>query len=95
MYQTSIEGIKNVLKECWRIYTLDRQYNDKNLTWFHKLAALKLAKECNEALTWPYIQMANNLSKAQKQMARNSMHPSKVAKVIYKQLLQIILISDT
>ena len=23
MYQTSIEGIKNVLKECWSIYTLD------------------------------------------------------------------------
>ena len=61
---------------------MDSQNNDKNLTWFHKLAALKLAKECNEALTWPYIQMANNLSKAQKQMARNSMHPSKVAKVI-------------
>ena len=47
MYQTSIEGIKNVLKECWSIYTLD---NNKDLTWFHKLAALKLAKECNEAL---------------------------------------------
>ena len=50
MYQTSIEGIKNVLKECWRIYTLDSRNNDKDLTWFHKLAALKLAKECNEAL---------------------------------------------
>ncbi|MGB7635010.1 MAG: helix-turn-helix domain-containing protein [Nitrososphaeraceae archaeon] len=24
MYQTSIEGIKNVLKECWTIYTLDK-----------------------------------------------------------------------
>ncbi len=22
MYQTSIEGIRNVLKECWNIYTL-------------------------------------------------------------------------
>jgi hypothetical protein len=49
MYQTSIEGIKNVLKECWSIYTLDNHNNDKDLTWFHKIAALKLAKECNEA----------------------------------------------
>jgi hypothetical protein len=47
MYQTSIEGIKNVLKECWNIYSTD---SNKDITWFHKLAALKLAKECNEAL---------------------------------------------
>jgi len=47
MYQTSIEGIRNVLKECWNIYTGE---NNKEITWFHKLAALKLAKECNEAL---------------------------------------------
>jgi IS30 family transposase len=46
MYQTSIEGIRNVLKECWNIY-ID---SNKEITWFHKLAALKLAKECNEAL---------------------------------------------
>jgi hypothetical protein len=50
MYQTSIEGIKNVLKECWSIYTIGSNKNDKDLTWFHKIAALKLAKECNEAL---------------------------------------------
>lgn len=47
MYQTSIEGIRNVLKECWNIYTSE---SNKEITWFHKLAALKLAKECNEAL---------------------------------------------
>jgi len=47
MYQTSIEGIRNVLKECWNIYSID---SNKDITWFHKLAALKLAKECNEAL---------------------------------------------
>ena len=47
MYETSIEEIRNVLKECWNIYTIDR---NKEITWFHKLAALKLAKECNEAL---------------------------------------------
>jgi hypothetical protein len=50
-YQTSIEGIKNVLKECWSIYTDGSNNNkDKDITWFHKIAALKLAKECNEAL---------------------------------------------
>ena len=47
MYETSIEGIRNVLKECWNIYTIE---SNKEITWFHKLAALKLAKECNEAL---------------------------------------------
>ena len=47
MYQSSIEGIRNVLKECWNIYTIE---SNKEITWFHKLAALKLAKECNEAL---------------------------------------------
>jgi hypothetical protein len=47
MYQTSIEGIRNVLKECWNIYTIE---SNREITWFHKLAALKLAKECNEAL---------------------------------------------
>ena len=40
MYQTSIEGIRNVLKECWNIYTIE---SNKEITWFHKLAALKLA----------------------------------------------------
>jgi predicted transcriptional regulator len=47
MYQTSIEGIRNVLKECWTIYNSE---SSKEITGFHKLAALKLAKECNEAL---------------------------------------------
>ena len=47
MYQTSLEGIRNVLKECWNIYTIE---SNKEITWFHKIAALKLAKECNEAL---------------------------------------------
>jgi transcriptional antiterminator len=45
MYQTSIEGIRSVMKECWTIY----QSDDKSINWFQKLAALKLAKECNEA----------------------------------------------
>ena len=53
MYQTSIEGIKNILKECWNIYTIESNSDDsknKEITWFHKIASLKLAKECNEAL---------------------------------------------
>jgi predicted transcriptional regulator len=53
MYQTSIEGIRNVLKECWTIYTINSNNKDidvKDITWFHKLGTLKLAKECNEAL---------------------------------------------
>jgi hypothetical protein len=55
MYQTSIEGIRNILEECWKIYTIESNNdginnNNKDITWFHKIAALKLAKECNEAL---------------------------------------------
>ena len=42
MYQTSIEGIRSVMKECWNIY----ESTDNN---FQKLGALKLAKECHEA----------------------------------------------
>jgi predicted transcriptional regulator len=47
MYQISIEGIKNILKECWNVYTIE---SNRDITWFHKIAAIKLAKECNEAL---------------------------------------------
>ncbi|HEY7082035.1 MAG TPA: HTH domain-containing protein [Nitrososphaeraceae archaeon] len=43
MYQTSIEGIRSVMNECWNIY----DSADNN---FQKLAALKLAKECHEAV---------------------------------------------
>jgi hypothetical protein len=45
MYQTSIEGIRDVIKECYTIY----QSNDSGINMYHKLAALKLIKECNEA----------------------------------------------
>jgi IS30 family transposase len=45
MYKTSLDGIREVLKECWNIYeSIDEQVN-----YFQRLAALKLAKECNEA----------------------------------------------
>jgi IS30 family transposase len=40
MYQTSIEGIRDVIRECWNIYQ-----NDDD-----KLAALKLIKECHESV---------------------------------------------
>jgi IS30 family transposase len=45
MYQTSIDGIRNVLKECWNIY----ESTNEQINYFQRLAALKLAKECNEA----------------------------------------------
>jgi IS30 family transposase len=45
MYKMSIEGIRIVLKECWNIY----ESTDDRVNYFQRLAALKLAKECNEA----------------------------------------------
>jgi hypothetical protein len=45
MYKTSIDGIRDVLKECWNIY----ESTDEQVNYFQRLAALKLAKECNEA----------------------------------------------
>ena len=45
MYQTSIQGIRDVLKECWNIY----ESTDEQVNYFQRLVALKLAKECNEA----------------------------------------------
>jgi IS30 family transposase len=51
MYETSIEGIRNILKECWNIYlSSNNNNNSKSINAFHQIAALKLAKECNEAL---------------------------------------------
>ena len=46
LYSTSIEGIKNVLNECWNIY----QSENTSINYLHKLNSLKLAKECNESL---------------------------------------------
>ena len=45
MYQKSIEGINEVLKECWHIY----QQKDTVLPLV-RLSALRLVKDCNEAL---------------------------------------------
>ena len=46
MYQTSIEGIREVIKECHTIY----QNQDQTINTYQKLAALKLIKECHEAI---------------------------------------------
>ena len=45
MYKSCIDGIREVLKECWNIY----ESTDEQVNYFQRLAALKLAKECNEA----------------------------------------------
>jgi IS30 family transposase len=46
MYQTSIEGIRDVIKESYSIY----QSQDSRINMYHKLAALKLIKECHESI---------------------------------------------
>ncbi len=46
LYQSSMEGIRNVLNECWNIYRSDNE----SISYLHKLNSLKLAKECNESL---------------------------------------------
>jgi hypothetical protein len=48
MYQKSIDGIAEILKKCWDIY---ESTDDRTINWFHRIAALKLAKECNELLS--------------------------------------------
>jgi len=45
MYQTSIQGIRDVLKEYWNVY----ESTDEQVNYFQRLAALKLAKEYNKA----------------------------------------------
>jgi IS30 family transposase len=47
MYQTSIEGIRDVLKECWTIY----QSQDKSINMYQKLAALKLINVMKQYFT--------------------------------------------
>jgi IS30 family transposase len=46
IYQTSIEGIRDVIKESYGIY----QSNDSKINWYHKLAALRLMKDCHESI---------------------------------------------
>ncbi len=44
-YQKSIDGITEVLRECWKIY----HSTDESINWLQRISALKLAKECSEA----------------------------------------------
>jgi len=46
MYQTLIEGILDVIRECYTIYLSQ----DSRINIYHKLAALKLIKECHESV---------------------------------------------
>lgn len=46
MYNTALEGIRNILYECWDIYRSE----NKDIRWMNRINALKLAKECNESL---------------------------------------------
>jgi hypothetical protein len=57
LYQSTIEGIREVLKECWNIYNYNTATDStvekgkwEGITWNHKLVALKLAKECQEGM---------------------------------------------
>ena len=45
-YQISIEGIRDVIKECWAIY----QSQESRVNMYQRLAALKLSKECHESI---------------------------------------------
>ena len=49
MYKISIEGIRDIIKECYAIiYQTDDTTKEVNM--YHKLAALKLIKECHESV---------------------------------------------
>jgi DNA-binding CsgD family transcriptional regulator len=45
MYKKSIEGINEVLRECWHVY-----YQKDTVPPLVRLSALRLVKDCNEAL---------------------------------------------
>jgi IS30 family transposase len=47
MYQTSIEGIRDVINQCWTIYQIE---DNSKVNMYQKLAALKLINECHEAV---------------------------------------------
>jgi transcriptional antiterminator len=48
MYQISIEGIRDIIRECWAIYQSE---NTRDVNMYQRISALKLAKECNEQLS--------------------------------------------
>ena len=41
LYQISIEGIRDIIRECWAIY--QNESNDKSINMYQKISALKLA----------------------------------------------------
>jgi hypothetical protein len=47
MYENCITGLNEILKECWNIYNTRRE-DDNRLTWWHKIASLRLATEIND-----------------------------------------------
>ena len=47
MYQTSIEGMRDIIKECWTIYQSE---DNSRVNMYQKISALKLIKECHEAV---------------------------------------------
>lgn len=48
MYTTSIEGLRNVQLEAWKVYENDG--NDTSLTWSNRLKGLEIVKDCHESL---------------------------------------------
>ena len=53
LYQTSLESLKSILHECWKIYNIDTtdptlEGKYQGINWNHKMSALKLARECNQ-----------------------------------------------
>jgi hypothetical protein len=61
MHKTLIDGIRQVLKECWNIY----ESTDEQVNYFQRLAVLKLAKECNETQIKIQIQQQRQQQKPQ------------------------------
>jgi hypothetical protein len=47
MYQTSIEGSRDVINQCW---TICQSEDNSRVNMYEKIAALKLIKECHEAV---------------------------------------------
>src|SRR5688572_22977387 len=40
MYENCITGLNEILKECWNIYNMGRE-DDNRLSWWHKIASLR------------------------------------------------------
>src|SRR5829696_1478960 len=49
MYEKCIDGINEIIKECWTIYNANKEDSPEILP-LHKISALRLAKDSNSAL---------------------------------------------